>query len=60
LDSALASGLAVAGAGPVCIPRRTLGNECHSSPIGNGIWFPNFMSALPPKADMCAALGDVR
>jgi len=34
LDPALASGLAVAGAGPVSIPSRTLGHELHSSPVG--------------------------
>jgi enoyl-CoA hydratase/carnithine racemase len=25
---------------------------------GNGIWFPNFMFALLPKADMCSATAD--
>jgi len=40
LDSALASGLAVASAGPVSIPSRTLGHELHSSPVSRLSWRP--------------------
>jgi len=40
LDSALASGLAVAGARPVSIPSRTLGHELDSSPVGRLSWLP--------------------
>jgi hypothetical protein len=39
LDSALASGLAVAGAGPVSTPDRTLGDERNSSQLGANLHF---------------------
>ena len=56
LDSALASGLAVAGAGPVFIPSRTLVGEPNSPPVGRLSWQPlRYRCQQRPKADVCSA-----